>query len=98
MLKQIPSTNFEACLRYGSTAHKCSCPDSLNRKGGSYQDQFGRNICKHIAHVRLQELVRAAKAQELYISNRRLVPLANQTRFDFLEFEPLPVSYLGLTA
>ncbi len=27
----------------------CDCPDSLGRKGGSYQLPDGRNICKHVS-------------------------------------------------
>ncbi len=39
----------------GTTYHvhnfECSCPDSIGRKGGSYQKGNGQHFCKHVAWV-----------------------------------------------
>lgn len=58
--KTIPATSDKACTHYGATTKGCSCPDHVNREGGSYTcPHRGNRICKHIYRKRMQSVQRS---------------------------------------
>lgn len=49
--KQIPQTTVQACAKYHARRWTCTCPD-FSCRGGSYRDDNGDKVCKHILHIR----------------------------------------------
>lgn len=49
--KPIPKTTWQRVKFWQTTATNCNCPDFKGR-GGSYQDQSSKRVCKHIHHIR----------------------------------------------
>lgn len=53
-VKRAPKTTAEKIRHYCTTRNSCQCQDRRNG-GGSYLDERGRRICKHINHVRMED-------------------------------------------
>lgn len=51
-IQQIPATTPESLAKYKTTFNGCDCGDRCHREGGSYMDEQGQRICKHIAAFR----------------------------------------------
>jgi len=48
---RTPQTTWAKAKSYGASWTECKCPD-FQVRGGSYRDENGDRVCKHMLHIR----------------------------------------------
>lgn len=81
-LRPVPACTDADCDFHDASCASCTCPDAVYRNGGSYRDEQGRRICKHVAHRRQ---ARAAAVQARQVAEVATRAQASISRLFFPE-------------